>query len=83
MNDLHIGQHVSALGGWEGYVSEISEQEACGQGRLVTCHPITLPATPAKDVYDRPGRPWQPITVTEGELTPTGKPDFEPPPPFV
>jgi hypothetical protein len=67
--ELHVGQHVRAMSSWEGYVSEISDEEACGQGRLVTCHPITLPAMPEG------GRPWKPITVTESELTPTGKPD--------
>lgn len=68
--DVHIGQHVRAMSSWEGYVQAISDEEACGQGCLVTCWPITLPARPKNGVE------WKPITVTEAELQPTGEHDY-------
>lgn len=62
---LQVGQHVRHyMSGWEGKVAEISDVEACGQGRLVTVD-LTWPATPPN------GRPWKAITVTEAELEPT------------
>lgn len=61
---LKVGQHVRHFcSGWAGHISVISDEEACGQGRLVTVE-LTHPKSPGP-------RPWRPITVTEDELEPT------------
>lgn len=59
---LKVGQRVRHyMSGWEGDVAIISDEEACGQGRLVTVE-VTSPPPPEH------GGPWGPITVTEAEL---------------